>query len=39
MVKVARVIDPDPSVHSAYEPFYEAYKATYGAVLSLRRDL
>ena len=39
MVKVARVIEPEPSAHSAYQPFYETYKATYAAVRSLRRDL
>lgn len=39
MVKVARVIEPDPAAHAAYQPFYETYKATYAAVRSLRRDL
>ena len=39
MVKVARVIEPEPSAHTAYQPFYETYKATYDAVLSMRRGL
>ena len=39
MVKVARVIEPDPAAHSAYQPFYKSYKDTYPAVLSLRHNL
>ena len=39
MVKVARVIGPDDATHSIYRPFYEAYKATYGAVRSVRQHL
>jgi len=39
MVKVARVVEPDPSAHSAYRPFYESYKTTYAAVRSVRQML
>ena len=39
MVKVARVIEPDATAHSAYRTFYETYKDTYGAMRSLRQDL
>ena len=39
MVKVARVISPNTATHSAYGPFYETYKATYGAMRSLREKL
>ncbi len=39
MVKVARVIGPDNATRSTYRPFYEAYKATYGAVRSVRQHL
>jgi len=39
MVKVARLIEPESRAHSAYQPFYETYKATYAAVRSLRQDL
>ena len=39
MVRVSRVIEPDVSTHAAYQPFYSSYKATYGAMRSLRRDL
>ena len=39
MVKVSRVIEPDAAAHAAYQPFYDTYKATYGAMRSLRQDL
>ena len=39
MVKAARVIEPDPAAHAAYQPFYETYKATYAAMRSLRGEL
>jgi sugar (pentulose or hexulose) kinase len=39
MVKISRVIEPQPSNHAAYQPFYEAYKATYAALRDLRKDL
>ena len=39
MVKMTRVIQPNASTHSAYRPFYEAYKATYSVLRELRRDV
>ncbi len=39
MVQVTRVIEPDSSTHSAYQPFYEAYKETYGVLRALREGV
>ena len=39
MVKVTHVVEPDLSTHSAYRPFYEAYKSTYAALRQLRKGL
>ena len=39
MVKISRVIEPQSSNHAAYQPFYEAYKATYAALRDLRKGL
>ena len=39
MVKVTRVIEPDSSTHSAYQPFYKAYKETYMALRELRKGV
>ena len=39
MVKVTRIIEPNPSTHSVYRPFYESYKATYPTLRNLRKPI
>ena len=39
MVKVTRIIEPNPSTHSVYRPFYESYKATYLTLRNLRKPI
>jgi sugar (pentulose or hexulose) kinase len=35
MVRIARTVAPDPAVHEAYRPFYDAYKQTYPALAAI----
>jgi ribulose kinase len=35
MVRVAHTIAPDAAMHEAYRPFYDAYKATYPALVGI----
>ena len=39
MVKVKRMVRPNLSAHASYRPFYDAYKATYRSMRSLRETL
>lgn len=39
MVKTVRTIEPDPKRHSAYRPYYEAYRKAYTALGSITRPL
>ncbi len=39
MVEVAKVIEPNPQTHAEYQPFYEAYKASYAPLRSIRQPL
>jgi len=39
MVQIDRVIEPNSQVHAEYQPFYEAYKASYVGLRNIRNNL
>ena len=39
MVQIDRVIEPNSQVHAEYQPFYEAYKASYVGLKNIRNNL
>ena len=39
MVQIDRVIEPNSQAHAEYQPFYEAYKASYVGLRNIRNNL
>jgi sugar (pentulose or hexulose) kinase len=39
MVQFDRVIEPNSQVNTEYQPFYEAYKASYVGLRNIRNNL
>lgn len=39
MVQIERVVEPNAQIHSEYQPFYQAYKASYSDLRNIRENL